>query len=61
MAPANQSATRNPSFIFGAILIVMGIAFLAANTNFINWSVIWPAALVAAGVALLIRNLEKRS
>ena len=61
VAPANQSATRNPSFIFGAILVVIGIAFLAANTNFVNWSVIWPAALVAAGVALLIRNLEKRS
>ena len=61
VAPANQSATRNPSFIFGAILIVIGLAFLAANTNFIDWAVIWPAALVAVGVGLLIRNLEKRS
>ena len=61
VTPANHSATRNPSFIFGAILIVVGIAFLAANTNFINWSVIWPAALVAVGVGLLIRNLERRS
>ena len=55
-----QPAARNPSFIFGAILIVIGIAFLAANTNFINWSVIWPSALVALGIALLIRNLQKR-
>ena len=51
-APSNQSATRNPSFIFGAILIVIGIAFLAANTDFINWSVIWPVAVVAVGVGL---------
>jgi phage shock protein C len=56
-----QSAPRNPSFIFGAILIVIGIAFLAANTNFVTWSVIWPAALLVVGIALLVRNLEKRS
>jgi hypothetical protein len=52
---------RNPSFILGAILIVIGIAFLAANTGFVDWSVLWPAALVAVGVALLVRNVEKRS
>jgi phage shock protein C len=56
-----QSAPRNPSFIFGAILIVIGIAFLAANTNIVTWSVIWPAALLVVGIALLVRNLEKRS
>jgi phage shock protein PspC (stress-responsive transcriptional regulator) len=59
VAPPHQS-TRNPSFIFGAILIVIGIAFLAANTNFVNWSVVWPAALVAVGIGLLIRNLERK-
>jgi phage shock protein C len=53
------SASRNPSFIFGAILIVIGIAFLAANTNIVNWSVIWPVALLVLGIALLVRNLEK--
>ena len=63
MAPAhtNGSATGNPSFIFGAILIVIGIAFLAANTNFITWSVIWPSVLVVLGIALLVRNMEKKS
>jgi phage shock protein PspC (stress-responsive transcriptional regulator) len=59
-SPVPQTAARNPSFIFGAILIVIGIAFLAANTNFVNWSVIWPAALVVVGIALLVRNLDKR-
>jgi phage shock protein C len=59
VAPPHQS-TRNPSFIFGAILIVIGLAFLAANTNFVNWSVVWPAALVAVGIGLLIRNLERK-
>jgi phage shock protein PspC (stress-responsive transcriptional regulator) len=55
-----QTVARNPSFIFGAILIVICIAFLAANTNFINWSVLWPATLVVVGIALLVRNLERR-
>jgi phage shock protein PspC (stress-responsive transcriptional regulator) len=54
------SAPRNPSFIFGAILIVIGIAFLAANTNIVNWSVIWPVALLVLGIALLVRNLERK-
>jgi phage shock protein C len=56
-----QPASRNPSFIFGAILIAIGIAFLAANTGFVDWSVIWPAALVVLGIFLLVRNLEKKS
>src|ERR1700693_4819578 len=52
-----QSVTQTPTFIFGAILIVLGIAFLAANSG-ITWNVILPAALIALGVALLVRNLE---
>jgi phage shock protein C len=61
-APAPPASTsRNPSFILGAIFIAIGIAFLAANTHLVNWSVIWPAALVALGIVLLIRNLDRRS
>jgi phage shock protein C len=56
-----QPAGRNPTFILGAILIVIGIAFLVADTHLLTWSVILPAALVAIGVALLVRNLNKRS
>jgi phage shock protein C len=56
-----SSAARSPSFIFGAILIVIGIAFLAANTNIVNWSVIWPVALLVLGIGLLVRNMEKKS
>jgi phage shock protein C len=56
-----QPLTHNPSFIFGAILVVLGLAFLAANTGFVNWDVIWPAALIALGIALLFRNRERRT
>ena len=55
-----QPATRTPSFILGAILVVLGIAFLAANSG-IAWTVILPAALIALGIALLVRNLEKKT
>jgi phage shock protein C len=61
LSSAPQTAARNPSFIFGAILILIGIVFLAANTKLVEWSVIWPAALVVLGIALLVRNLERRS
>lgn len=55
-----QPATRTPTFIFGAILVVLGIAFLAANSG-IAWSVILPAALIVLGIVLLVRNLEKKT
>jgi phage shock protein PspC (stress-responsive transcriptional regulator) len=54
-----QPVTRTPTFIFGAILVVLGIAFLAANSG-ITWNVILPAALIALGIALLVRNLERK-
>jgi phage shock protein C len=57
--PLPQPAAHNSSFIFGAILVVLGIAFLAANSGFVHWSVIWPAALIALGVALFFRNLDR--
>ena len=55
-----QPVTRTPAFIFGAILVVVGIAFLAANSG-ITWNVILPAALIALGIALFVRNLEKKA
>jgi hypothetical protein len=56
----SQPITHTPTFVFGAILVVLGIAFLAANSG-ITWNVILPAALIALGVALLLRNLQKRA
>jgi phage shock protein PspC (stress-responsive transcriptional regulator) len=56
-----QQAQSNPSFVLGAILIVIGIAFLVVNTGLVDWSVIWPVALVGLGVIILVRNLERRA
>ncbi|HEY2599070.1 MAG TPA: PspC domain-containing protein [Candidatus Dormibacteraeota bacterium] len=55
-----RPATQTPTFLFGAILVALGIAFLAANSG-ITWNVILPAALIALGIALLVRNMEKRT
>ncbi|MEA2655609.1 MAG: phage shock protein, partial [Chloroflexota bacterium] len=55
-----QPITHTPTFIFGAILVVLGVAFLAANSG-ITWNVILPAALIALGIALLVRNMEKKA
>jgi hypothetical protein len=42
------------------ILVLIGLAFLASNTGLVNWSVIWPVALIAFGIVLLVRHLERR-
>jgi phage shock protein C len=51
---------QNQSLLLGVILVVVGLVFLGANTGLVNWSVFWPAALIALGIVLLVRNLERR-
>jgi phage shock protein C len=58
---AAQPGTYNQSLVLGVILVLVGLAFLAANTGFVTWSEIWPIALIVIGVVLLARTLEKRS
>jgi phage shock protein C len=57
----SRPALYNQSVLLGVILVLIGLAFLASNTGFVNWSVIWPVALIAFGIVLLVRNLERRS
>ena len=59
-AAGSQPITHTPTFVFGAILVVLGVAFLAANSG-ITWNVILPAVLIALGIALLFRNMEKKA
>jgi phage shock protein C len=56
-----QPGTYNQSLVLGIILVLIGLAFLAANTGFVTWSEIWPIALIVIGVLLLARTVEKRS
>ncbi|HYT13020.1 MAG TPA: PspC domain-containing protein [Candidatus Nitrosopolaris sp.] len=55
-----QSAWRNQSVVLGLILVVIGLAVLGGNIGIINWSVVWPAALITLGIVILVRNLERR-
>jgi phage shock protein PspC (stress-responsive transcriptional regulator) len=60
-APAAQTGvSQNQGLIFGLILVVIGLAFLGSNVGIINWSVVWPAALITLGIVILVRNLERR-
>jgi phage shock protein PspC (stress-responsive transcriptional regulator) len=52
---------QNQSLVLGVILVLIGLVFLVSNTGLVNWSEIWPIALVVLGVVLLARTLEKRS
>ncbi len=56
-----RPAFHNQSLLLGVILVLIGLAFLGSNTGFVNWSVIWPIALIALGIGLLVRHLERRS
>ncbi|TMD90217.1 MAG: PspC domain-containing protein [Chloroflexi bacterium] len=55
-----QPAWHNQSVTFGLILVVIGLAVLGGNIGIINWSVVWPAALITLGIVILVRNLERR-
>lgn len=56
-----RSGVHNQSVVLGVILVMIGLAFLASNAGLVSWSEIWPIALIALGVVLLARNLEKRA
>lgn len=57
----SRPAVHNQSLVLGVILVLIGLAFLASNTGLVSWSEIWPIALIALGIVLLARNLEKRT
>ena len=58
--PAPSGVFQNQSLVFGLILVVIGLVLLGGNVGIINWSVVWPAALITLGIVILVRNLEKR-
>jgi phage shock protein PspC (stress-responsive transcriptional regulator) len=59
-APQPAGAWRNQTLLFGVILVVIGVGLLGNNIGIINWSVVWPAALITLGIVILVRNLERR-
>jgi len=52
---APGSAWHNQGVVLGVILVVVGLAILGSNVGIINWSVVWPAALITLGIVVLYR------
>lgn len=48
---------RSGAVVMGAIFVGIGILFLldVAWPNFLSWRYIWPIALIAVGVAIVLR------
>jgi hypothetical protein len=45
---------RNPSIIWGGILVALGVIFLLSNLNIpIRWELVWPVLLIAVGLWLV--------
>ena len=46
--------SRNPSVIWGGVLVILGVLFLLGNLNInIRWDLLWPVFLILVGVWLL--------
>jgi phage shock protein PspC (stress-responsive transcriptional regulator) len=61
VGPATTRAGwRDPTFLFGVILVIIGLGVLGNNIGIINWSVVWPAGLITLGIVIMVRNLERR-
>ena len=59
-APGWRQARRR--YRIGAALVLIGVLFLAANLNllvWLNWSMIWPLALIVLGILLLRRQIYR--
>jgi len=57
---AARAGWRDPTLLFGVILVIIGLAFLGNSIGIINWSVVWPAGLITLGIVIMVRNLERR-
>lgn len=59
--PAARPVGRGTqTLVLGIILVVLGGLLLAVNTRLISWTVVWPVAVIALGVGLLVRALDRR-
>ncbi|HEX9476622.1 MAG TPA: PspC domain-containing protein [Candidatus Dormibacteraeota bacterium] len=58
--PQKPAISQNQSLLLGVILVILGLGLLGSNIGIINWSVVWPAALITLGIVILVRNLERR-
>jgi len=60
-APSDGRPRPRQSLLLGLVLVLLGAVLLGANTGLFSWDVVWPAALIVIGVALLLRTFQRRS
>ncbi len=62
---ATQRAERRsdpvPAIIGGLFLVALGAFFLLRNAFDIDWAVVWPVAIIAFGVVVLVAAVRPRS
>ena len=58
---ANRRNAPVPAVLGGLFLVALGAFFLLRNTFDIDWDVVWPAALIAFGVVVLMAAFRPRS
>ena len=62
-----EEGRRSPNrhrarYAIAAVLIVVGILFLLSNLgvfNVVRWDLIWPVAIIALGLAILIPSIRR--
>jgi len=58
---AERRSDPIPAIIAGLFLVAIGALFLLRNTFNIDWAVVWPVAIIAFGVVVLIAAVRPRS
>jgi hypothetical protein len=55
--PPSLTAERSGAVVLGLVFVVLGAFFLMDEIwpDFLSWQYIWPVALIAVGLAVLLR------
>ena len=62
-APTAFSMERSHA-LAGTVLVVLGLALLAANMGWapwLNWNMLWPTVLIVVGIGVLVRGPRGRT
>src|ERR1051326_6446801 len=58
---APRSRLGSEAVVLGVLLVILGLILLGVNTGLVTWTVIWPVAVIAIGVGLLLRGFGRRT
>jgi len=63
--PPRSDSGRNAGFVFGVILVVIGLWFFATTTlgldlPRVDWAALWPLLLIALGAWILLGAIGRR-